>query len=94
MVRHAHAAQVQVSIRLDDDVLQLAIQDDGVGIANTQARPTSHGLKIMRERAEAVGGSMRVGMASPKGTLVEARIPIQAGPAIKELKEQNKPVDE
>ncbi len=96
VVRHAHAAQVQVSIRLVDDVLHLAIQDDGVGIANTQARPTSHGLKIMRERAEAVGGSMKIGMASPKGTLVEARIPIQSRPAMKELKELeelHKPVD-
>ena len=93
VVRHAHATQVNISIRLVDDVLHLAIQDNGVGIANTQARPNSHGMKIMRERAEALGGSVTVGMAPRKGTLVDARIPIQTGLSMIELGEVKKPMD-
>ena len=93
VVRHAHARQVNVSIRLVNEVLHLAIQDDGVGIANTQARPNSHGLKIMRERAEAFGGSASVGMAPKGGTLVEARIPIQTIPSVTSMRELNDSVD-
>ena len=36
VVRHAQAKHVQVSMRMSDNTLHLVIQDDGVGIANTQ----------------------------------------------------------
>jgi PAS domain S-box-containing protein len=77
VVRHAKATRVQVSIRLAGRILYLTINDNGVGIENTQRRPNSHGLKIMRERAEAFGGSVFIGMAPERGTRVEAHIPIQ-----------------
>jgi signal transduction histidine kinase len=81
VVRHAQATQVQVSIRLVEDRIQLAIQDNGIGIGNEQgsSRPDSHGLKIMRERAEAVGGTLKVSSSPGKGTRIEASIPIQSG---------------
>ena len=81
VVRHAQATQVQVSIRLVDDMIQLTIQDNGVGIAEEQGtiRHDSHGLKIMRERAEAVGGTMNVSSSPGTGTRIEASIPIQSG---------------
>jgi PAS domain S-box-containing protein len=93
VVRHAQAKHVRVSIRLEDEVLHLEIEDDGVGIANTQGRPNSHGLKIMRERAEAFGGSLTVGMAPVKGTRIESRIPIQSDANIAHMRELNKSVD-
>ena len=79
VVRHAQATQVQVSIQFIDNTIHLTVQDDGVGIANKNhgGHPRSHGLKIMRERAEAFGGNVNVGPAVGKGTLVEASIPIQ-----------------
>jgi PAS domain S-box-containing protein len=92
VVRHAQARHVRVSIRLVNDVLHLVIEDDGVGIANTQRRPASHGLKIMRERAEAFGGSAHVGMAPKRGTRVEARIPIHTEAAMTGMPELNHPV--
>ena len=85
VIRHAQATQVQVSIRLMDDMIHLRIQDDGIGIGNEQraGRPSSHGLKIMRERAEAFGGGVSVGPAPERGTQVEANIPIQIGAAMR-----------
>ena len=87
VVRHAQATQVQVSIRLVDNRIQLAIQDNGVGMANEQGigRPDSHGLKIMRERAEAVGGNMKVSSSPGTGTRIEASIPIQSGAKLRHL---------
>ena len=93
VVRHAQAKHVQVSMRMSDDTLHLIIQDDGVGIANTQARPTSHGLKIMRERAEAFGGSLNIGMAPEGGTRVVARIPIQTDTTVNGLWELDSSLD-
>ena len=93
VVRHAQAKHVQVSMRMSDDTLHLIIQDDGVGIANTQARPTSHGLKIMRERAEAFGGSLNIGMAPEGGTRVVARIPIQTDTTVNGLWELDSSMD-
>jgi PAS domain S-box-containing protein len=80
VVRHAQATQVYVSIQLVDHRIHLTVQDDGVGIgeAHRAGRPNSHGLKIMRERAEAVGGSVNIEPAVGKGTRVEASIPIHS----------------
>jgi PAS domain S-box-containing protein len=79
VARHARADQVQVSIGLEAETIHLTVQDDGVGITDVlkASRPDSHGLKIMRERAEAYGGSLNVGPAPGRGTRVEAYIPIQ-----------------
>jgi PAS domain S-box-containing protein len=80
VVRHAQATQIDVSIRLVDHRIHLTVQDDGVGIgeAHRAGRPDSHGLKIMRERAEAVGGSLSIEPGPIKGTRVEASIPIHS----------------
>jgi len=79
VARHAQAEHVLVSIELIEEELQLIVQDDGVGITDlTKARRLdSHGLQIMRERAEAFGGSISIGLAPKQGTRVEALIPIQ-----------------
>jgi PAS domain S-box-containing protein len=81
VIRHAQATQVRVSIRLVDDIIRLGIQDNGIGMASEQGtiRPDSHGLKIMRERAEAVGGNMTVNSSPGTGTRIEASIPIHSG---------------
>ena len=80
VARHAQAKKVHVSINLQGDVIHLVVEDDGVGIAESQriGHSNSHGLKIMRERAEAFGGSVTVGLAPERGTRVKASIPIQA----------------
>ena len=78
VVRHAQATQVQVSLQFADNTLYLTVQDNGIGIADGQGarRPDGHGLKIMRERAEAFGGMVKVEPAPERGTRVQASIPI------------------
>jgi signal transduction histidine kinase len=84
VIRHVQAEQVYVSIQLIDETIHLRVQDDGIGIAEGQrtGRPDSHGLKITRERAEAFGGHVNIGLAPDRGTRAEARIPIQNGMTI------------
>jgi len=81
VIRHAQANEVYVSIQLVDNTIQLIVQDDGIGIVEGRktTRLDSHGLRIMRERAEAFGGNVSIGLAPDRGTRVEAYIPIQNG---------------
>ncbi|HET9591190.1 MAG TPA: PAS domain S-box protein [Anaerolineales bacterium] len=89
VARHANAGQVRVSLNLIDHSIRLMVQDDGVGMDSPQGASSlkSHGLKIMRERAEAFGGTVTLESAPGKGTKVETRIPIRSGA-------QNKPPEE
>jgi NarL family two-component system sensor histidine kinase LiaS len=59
-------------------MVYLTIEDNGEGIRSWQKanRPGSHGLKIMRERAEAFGGALQVHSFNQKGTRIEVKIPI------------------
>ena len=81
IARHAHASQVTLSLRQEDHAIRMIIEDNGSGIESLQDanRPGSHGLTIMRERAEAFGGSLNVRSAAGKGTKVEVSIPVEKG---------------
>jgi signal transduction histidine kinase len=76
--RHAPGAAVDVELRYGDDALRLRVRDNGPG-PSTEARPpgpgSGHGLLGMRERALAVGGSLRTGAAPGGGFCVEAILP-------------------
>jgi PAS domain S-box-containing protein len=78
IARHAQADLALLSLELDDNQVCLRIEDNGAGINSLQEanRPSSHGLKIMRERAEALGGQLRVVSTPGNGTTIEAMIPI------------------
>jgi PAS domain S-box-containing protein len=78
IARHANASQVTLSLWQEGDSICMKVQDNGNGIVSWQQanRPGSHGLIIMRERAEAVGGSLNVASVPGKGTKVEMSIPI------------------
>ncbi|MEO5887940.1 MAG: sensor histidine kinase, partial [Anaerolineales bacterium] len=77
IARHARADQINLSLWQDQHAIRLVVQDNGTGIQSWQEanRPGSHGLTIMRERADAVGGSLRVQSVPGKGTKVEVSIP-------------------
>jgi signal transduction histidine kinase len=72
--RHAPGAAVDVELRYDDRALHLRVRDNGPGppVPHTAE---GHGLTGMRERALAVGGSLRTGAAAGGGFCVEADLP-------------------
>ena len=74
--RHAPGAAVDVELHYADDALRLRIRDNGPGQADRHQ--SGHGLLGMRERAAAVGGSLRTSDASGGGFCVEAELPAKA----------------
>jgi signal transduction histidine kinase len=61
VARHAHAEQVVVEVSLKDSVLEVLVEDDGVGIGTSSRRS---GLANLRKRAEQRSGSFDVGRGS------------------------------
>lgn len=78
--QHAGASRVRARISVDGDVLVVEVVDDGVGF-RPEALPAigrpRFGLQMMRERAEAAGGTFAVDSEAGRGTRITARIPIR-----------------
>jgi signal transduction histidine kinase len=78
VVRHAHASAASVEVEHRDGRLEVTIRDDGAGGGNAvDGRVTTgHGITGMRERAEALGGSLTAGPSSAGGFVVNASLPV------------------
>jgi signal transduction histidine kinase len=74
--RHAPGTAVDVELHYAAATLRLCVRDNGPGLA-AEAASGGHGLLGMRERAAAVGGTLRTGSANPGGFLVEATLPLR-----------------
>ncbi|MFZ1099488.1 MAG: ATP-binding protein [Steroidobacteraceae bacterium] len=75
--RHAAASCVRVEIEQRPDGLHGVIADDGVGFeVEACVRNGGLGLKGMRERLEAVGGSLRIISAPGNGAEIRFRLPL------------------
>jgi two-component system sensor histidine kinase UhpB len=77
--KYARAAALTISIEATPDMARLAVADDGEGFdaAAVLAKGiTGHwGLQTMQERAELVGGTLRIESAPGQGTRVIAEVP-------------------
>lgn len=76
IVRHGRADRVVISLKCESEALYLRVEDDGVGFLIGDLDSHGHGLVIMRERAEAVGGTLEIDSVPGKGTQIEASLPI------------------
>jgi signal transduction histidine kinase len=70
VVKYAHATRVQINVRLEAGQVHMEIRDDGVGFDLASVKATSLGLRIMRERAEAIHARLQVSSEPGLGTTV------------------------
>jgi PAS domain S-box-containing protein len=68
--RHARASHAAVSLNVKPGYIELQIKDDGCGFDPAQVIPGHFGLKIMRERAEAINASLAVQSNIEDGTSI------------------------
>ena len=76
--QHAAASKVQTTLSLEGTDLLIEVVDDGVGFDPAGRHPTRRprfGLQMMRERAQAAGGTFAVESAPGRGTRVTVRLP-------------------
>jgi two-component system sensor histidine kinase UhpB len=74
-VKHAGGAAVHISVS-DAKAVSVRVRDDGPGFS-PEAHHEGFGLIGIRERVEAVGGSLRVDSAPGAGTTIEASLPVR-----------------
>ncbi len=73
-VRHSQSSSLKIELWRESQMLALRVTDNGRGLP---ANPTvGLGLVSMRQRAEAIGGSLLIGSGPAGGTEVRARLPL------------------
>jgi signal transduction histidine kinase len=75
-VKHAKPSRVRVELRVEERTLRLAVHDDGVGGADPSR---GSGLVGLRDRVEALGGSIDISSPPGRGTHVVVELPLGPG---------------
>jgi signal transduction histidine kinase len=73
--KHANAPAVDILIEEADSMLTVQVSDDGAGGADATR---GSGLTGLRDRVEAVGGSMTLDSPAGAGTVLTALLPVTA----------------
>jgi signal transduction histidine kinase len=75
--RHAAAGSAALTLERHNGAIVLRVIDDGSGVAPADlARSGHYGITGMRERVEALGGTLCIAARPEGGTVVEARVPV------------------
>jgi PAS domain S-box-containing protein len=81
VLKHSRAEHVFTTFESDADELVMRVADDGIGLGSTPGEwPLLHaGLRIIRQRAEAGGGSAATDIGlEGRGSSIEIRLPLGA----------------
>ena len=70
IVRHAHAGEVWLRIKVVDRLLHITIEDDGRGFATAPENGSADGLNNIRQRMQEIGGQSRIESQTGTGTRV------------------------
>ena len=75
-VEHGAAREVLIQLTFGDRNMVLTVQDDGQGF-DTKSNGHGMGLRIMRYRAQCIGGLCEVHAGPTQGTIVHCRVPLE-----------------
>jgi two-component system sensor histidine kinase DegS len=77
--RHSQASLVKVMLDMGDERVRVSVDDNGRGFdPETIQQGNSLGLKLIRERAEMLGGTFEVDSAIGRGTRVSFAVPARS----------------
>lgn len=80
VARHARAGSVRVWIGVEAEHAALRVEDDGQGF-DPQAEMSGMGLRNLRERAAALGGTCQIASVPGQGTALAVHLPLLPPPA-------------
>jgi signal transduction histidine kinase len=73
--KYANASRAVVRLEKEDGHLRFAVMDDGKGFDPSSMRASS-GLQNMRDRVEALGGTLAISSQPARGTEVRGELPV------------------
>jgi two-component system sensor kinase FixL len=79
-IEHGAAREVLIQLTVGNGEMLLTVQDDGQGF-DAKTNGYGMGLRIMRYRAQCIGGSCEVHSGPDKGTIVSCRVPLETQPS-------------
>ena len=68
---HAHASRADVCLAIEEGRVRVTVDDDGLGIQDSEPPTHHYGMAIMRDRAATLGGTLRISRRPEGGTRVE-----------------------
>lgn len=74
-IRHGGAKRIDVSLRIEQEMLTLSVSDDGSGLPPPETRRPGLGLRIMEHRARIIGATFAIETPPEGGTLVVCKLP-------------------
>lgn len=81
IVKHAKANQVKVSIRREDNNIQITVEDDGIGFSPSEDKQLGkipgYGLFSIHERLKYLGGFLEIESKPGQGTRVTLVAPLE-----------------
>ncbi len=79
-IRHGKPKHIIISLSERNGLLTLTVEDDGIGLPEHWRTENGLGIRIMRHRAEMIGGALMVEPALTGGTTVACSLPQTAAP--------------
>ena len=76
--RHAEATEAWITLSSTRGTVDLTVRDNGRGLAsdaNGGRESGQHGLRVMRERAGSIGGTLDITSGPGQGTEVRVSVP-------------------
>lgn len=77
--RHAKATEIEVRLESSSEAIEMIVKDNGTGFELedlAEAPPGYHGLNIIKERAETLGGDFSISTAPGEGTALMVSLPL------------------
>lgn len=77
--KHSQSSEAYVRLEENGRWIQISVRDEGEGFQMNELKSTTnhYGIRMMRERAEAVGGQFEIMSTPGGGTTLQVRFPVQ-----------------
>jgi PAS domain S-box-containing protein len=82
-IRHGHAQEATVSLKMLKQGVRLSVRDNGRGFNPEAAKGTGHGLRNMAARAQKIGGRFTVMSKVNEGTRIVLDLPKEASDVLR-----------
>lgn len=77
IIKHAEACKILITLAVENDRFVLTVSDDGIGF-DIDRQSEGTGLANLRDRAQLIGGNVRITSLCGQGTIVELTVPINS----------------
>lgn len=81
-VTHGQARNVEIALAIDERETVLTVRDDGTGLRRRNEHGPGMGMRIMRYRADLIGGRLEIASPEAGGTTVICRLPTPSEVAV------------